>query len=85
MARKHEIIDDDGNALPPPAPDTDVALIIYLLEYGRKRGFRIGPTLKVGETVLQVADLRQAQQSASEGSVPDIEPGSDMATLLGGD
>lgn len=84
MSRRHEVTDDDGNTLPPPGPGTDVANIIYLLEYGRKRGFQIGPTLKIGETVLQVHDLRQAQQRAGE-SAPDIEPGSDMATLLGGE
>ena len=85
MTRRYEVTDDDGNALAPPEPGTDVANIIFLLEYGRTRGFRIGPTLKVGETVLQVVDLRQQAQQSKEGFTPDIEPGSDMATLLGGD
>lgn len=85
MTRKHEIIDDDGNVLAPPEPGTDAAHIVYLLEYGRKRGFQIGPTVKVGETVLQVVDLRQAAQQNKASTIPDIEPGSDMATLLGGE
>lgn len=85
MTRKHEITDEDGNELLPPEPGTDAANVIYLLEYARKRGFRIGPTLKVGETVLQVTDLRQAAQQAGDSAAPDLEPGSDMATLLGGD
>ena len=83
MTRRHEIIDDDGNVLQPPEPGTDAAHAIYLLEYGRKRGFRIGPTLKVGEVLLQVADLHQAAQQSREDHVPDLDPESDMATLLG--
>ena len=83
MTRRHEIIDDDGNVLQPPEPGTDAAHAIYLLEYGRKRGFRIGPTLKVGELVVQVADLRQASQQAKDDHVPDLDPDSDMAVLLG--
>jgi hypothetical protein len=85
MTRRHEITDEDGNELAPPEPGTDAANIIYLLEYARRRGFRIGPTLKVGETVLQVVDLRQAAQQAQPDAAPDVEPGSDMAVLLGGD
>ena len=83
MTRRHEIIDDDGNVLAPPEPGTDTAHAIYLLEYARKRGFRIGPTLKVGELVVQVADLRQASQQAKDDHVPDLDPDSDMAVLLG--
>lgn len=84
MTRRHEIVDDDGNVIPPPEPNSDVAHAIYLLEYGRLRGFKIGPTLKVGETVVQVRDLRQEAQQAGESHTPDLEEGSDMATILGG-
>lgn len=83
--RKSEIVDEDGNELTPPEPGTDVAHIIYLLEYARKRGFKVGPALKVGETTIQVRDLRQEAQTAGEDERPDIEPGSDMAVLLGGE
>lgn len=86
MARKRtEVIDEDGNALPPPEPGSPVAAVIYLLEYGRLRGFRIGPTVQVDGVIVQVADLRQQmqmQKAQAEGS-PDIEPGSDMALILG--
>jgi hypothetical protein len=51
--------DEDGNALPVPTPDSDLAQLIALLEYGRKRGFRIGPTVQVGKIATQIADLRQ--------------------------
>lgn len=84
MARRHDILDDDGNILAPPEPGTDTANIIYLLEYGRKRGFRIGPVVKVGEVTVQVADIRQAKQEAPGDAPPDIEPGSDMDVLLRG-
>lgn len=87
MARKKtEVIDDDGNEWAPPEPGTPIAHVIYLLEYGRKRGFRIGPTVQVGDTIVQVADLRQqaAISSAHSKDEPEIHPGSDMAVLLGG-
>ena len=54
--KKVEIIDDDGNVVPPPTADTDVAQLIYLLEYCRKREFLIGPTVQVGSVTVQVQD-----------------------------
>ncbi len=86
MGRKNEVIDEDGNVLPPPEPGTPVAHIIYLLEYGRKRGFRIGPRVQVGDAIAEVLDLRQqiqVQQAQRTETRPDVEPGSDMAVLLG--
>lgn len=53
--------DDDGNVLPLPPAGSDLAQLIQLLEYGRRRGFRIGPTVKVGAIVTQVQDLRQEE------------------------
>lgn len=84
MARKLEVIDENGNAFPPPEPGTPVAQIIYLLEYGRSRGFRIGPTVQVGDTIVQVRDLRQEAAAAREQRTggPDIDPESDMGVLL---
>lgn len=88
MARKKfEVLDEDGNALPPPEPGTDVAHAIYLLEYARLRGFRIGPALEIGVIKMHVRDLRQEAQMTKEQrdeAVPDLVPGSDMAILLGG-
>ena len=87
MARKKvEIIDDKGDVMSPPEPGTDAAHVIYLLEYGRKRGFQIGPMLKIGAIELQVHDTRQANQLAQAqraGTAPDLTAGSDMHTLLG--
>ena len=54
--KKIEIVDDDGDVVPPPTADTDVAQLIYLLEYCRKREFLIGPTVQVGSVVVQVQD-----------------------------
>jgi hypothetical protein len=64
--------DEDGNAVPVPPAESDLAQLIQLLEYGRKRGFRIGPTVKIGQLVTQVQDLRQ-----TEGTMADLEPGVD--------
>lgn len=63
--------DDDGNELTPPSPDSDIGQLIYLLEYGRQRGFRIGPRVQIGDVVLEVADLRQADERGT-GSDTDI-------------
>ena len=85
---RNEVIDEDGNVMPVPGPEAgDVAKAIYLLEYARLRGFRIGPTLKIGEIDMQVRDLRQEAQMTKDqkaGAMPDLVPGTDMHTLLGG-
>lgn len=87
MARRHrdDIIDDDGNIIQPPPPDHPVMTVLYLMEYGRKRGFRIGPTVQVDGTIVQVVDLRQtaAVERMKKDEAPDLEPGSDMALVLG--
>ncbi len=85
--KKNEVIDDDGNVLSPPEPGSPVAQIIYLLEYARARGFRIGPSVQVSDTIVQVRDLRQEATMTREQkqSTPDLVPGSDMAVLLRGD
>ncbi len=86
MARKKtEIIDDDGNELAPPEPGSPIANIIYLLEYGRRRGFRIGPTVQVNDVIVQVSDLRQENEAARQVRGPaSLEDDPDMAVLLGG-
>lgn len=84
--KQDDIIDDDGNALAPPEPGSPVANIIYLLEYGRKRGFQIGPIVRVDGTAMQVRDLRQAAATAKEQRpAPDLALDPDMALLLGPD
>ncbi len=90
MAKKRDdIIDDDGNIIPPPPPDHAVMAVLYLLEYGRKRGFQIGPEVVVGDVRLQVRDLRQ--QATTEKAlragmmVDDALPGSDMHILRTGE
>lgn len=89
MRNRHEVIDDDGNVTPVPGPEAgDVEKAIYLLEYARLRSFRIGPTLKVGDIVMHVRDMRQESQMSKEqrdARPPDLVPGTDMHTLLGGE
>jgi hypothetical protein len=82
MGRKTEVTDEDGNIIPPPDPNHPVMAIVWLLEYGRTRGFQIGPHVQVGDTVVTVKDLRQAVANSNRGE-PELVPGSDMATLLG--
>lgn len=87
MARKRvEVIDDDGNEIPMPTADHPVMAIVWLMEYGRKRGFKIGPAVKVGDCVVQVRDLRQENSvaaMASDDRGAELDPDSDMAIVLG--
>jgi hypothetical protein len=64
MNTKLPFADEDGNILPALDPSSGVAQIITLLEYGRKRGFRIGPTVQVGDVIVQVKDLKQEEAYA---------------------
>ena len=68
MARSNDVIDDDGNLIAPPPPDHPVMAVLYLLEYGRKRGFRIGPTVQVGDTIVQVRDMRLKEDRPAPGT-----------------
>lgn len=61
MARQQRDRDIDGDRVKLPARDS-VVRIIELLEWARRRGFRIGPTIQVGDVIMQVDDLRQAKQ-----------------------
>jgi hypothetical protein len=72
MASKFDVIDDNGNIINPPDMTSDVGQIIYLLEYCRKREFMIGPTVQVGDVIVQVRDLRQvAKMRQDTGKAPE--------------
>lgn len=74
MAKRPQVLPDvdDDAATPPkqPAGTHDVDHAIRLLEWGRRNGFIIGPTLKVGETTMQVQDLRVIKREGLRGDVP---------------
>src|SRR5678810_422079 len=63
---KRPPIDIDGNPLAPPRADSDVADLIYLLEYARRNDYRVGPMIQIGRTIVQVRDLRQDESGAKE-------------------
>lgn len=67
MATKRPLADDDGNIIPPPPPDSPVWAAIYLLEYARKRQFKIGPNIQVGDLMFNVTDLQQLGAARREG------------------
>lgn len=79
--RKTTMVDEDGNEILPPEPNSPVGQLIYLLEWGRKRGFRIGPTVQIGDVILQVRDLREERQDEP---ATELTPGSDMDLILRG-
>jgi hypothetical protein len=66
--------DDDGNPLPVPDSKSEVGQLIYLLEWGRLRGFRLGPTIQVGDLIVQVRDLRQPEGRADRDDTTDAGP-----------
>ncbi|MGN6107240.1 MAG: hypothetical protein ACTHU0_19185 [Kofleriaceae bacterium] len=63
------IVPESGETF-PLSPDDHVSRLIILLEYARRRGFRIGPTVQVGDVTLAVRDLRQDDRSERDGSDP---------------
>ena len=56
ISRTHE-----GETLVVPEPGTDVAHLIYLLEYCRRSGFKLGPQVQIGSIAVVVTDMRQLE------------------------
>ena len=69
---------DEGDSLSVPDVNSDAGVIVYLLEFARRRGFAIGPMIRVGKIALQVTDLRQATQ----GNVPDMDALSEEMRIM---
>jgi hypothetical protein len=59
---------DDGDSI--EIDNVDVKSLIALLEYGRRRGFRFGPVIKIGSVELQAVDLRDSKKGGSS----DVDP-----------
>lgn len=73
MSQALEVLDDQGNVIPPPAPDHPVMALIYLLEYARKHSFRVGPIVEIGDLKLQVADMWQAREAAGQAAPRELD------------
>lgn len=57
-----------------PEPTGDAGNAIALLEWARRRGFRIGPILEVGTVKMQIVDLQQARGEVDpRGTEPTLE------------
>ena len=67
-----KLIDADGNELPTPPDGSDVAHMIYLLEYCRRRKFKLGPLAQVGDVVIQVTDPHLENEEAKAFAETDI-------------
>lgn len=78
-ARKPTAAKDDIDPdLPAPAlpADRDVDDVMRLLLWGRAKGFRIGPIVRVGSATVQVQDIRQAKGEGA-GVAPMVDVGID--------
>lgn len=69
--------DESGDPVLSVDPHSDAGQLVALLEWARKRGFRIGPTVKIGAVVAQVEDLRQTEGRGTQ-PVPDMGPFEDL-------
>lgn len=65
---------EDGDFLSPPDPADPVARLIYLIEWSRLRGVRIGPIIEIGDLKLQIQDLRQHEGRSSPTAAADRGP-----------
>lgn len=70
MTKPTASIDEHGNALLEVDPNSMVGQLVALLEYGRRRGFRIGPFVQIGDVRLQVQDLRQDRDEGRSVELP---------------
>lgn len=71
MARNRDP-EDDAPKLPL---EDDVTRAIHLLEWARKRGFRVGPVLQVGDVKMQISDVRQVKMEGLDPErVTDLGP-----------
>lgn len=73
--------DEEGDPLPQPAPASDLADLIQLLEYARTKDFQIGPVVQVGKIRLQVSDIRQARKLGVDR--PRAEPEPSLGDMVG--
>lgn len=69
---KKDLIDSEGNVIPPPDATSDVAQLIYLLEYCRQRSFVLGPTVQVRDVVVQVKDPTLERSRSAKTPEPTI-------------
>lgn len=79
MTKPAASIDEHGNPLLEVDPNSMCGQLVALLEYGRRRGFRIGPFVQIGDVRLQVQDLRQDE---GRGVAPVDDPGPWVAAGL---
>lgn len=53
--------DEVGNPVLAVDPVSPAGQLVALLEWARRRGFRIGPLVKIDGLTVQVQDLRQTE------------------------
>lgn len=64
-----EVPDENDDGDPIEFDNGDVKALIALLEYGRRRGFRFGPIIKIGSVELQAVDLRDGNKKEASSDV----------------
>jgi hypothetical protein len=68
--------DDEGDPVPLPPAGSDLAILIAMLEFGRRKGFEFAGGIRVGAiTIQRVRDLRQQEEARALDRPPeDVMP-----------
>jgi hypothetical protein len=72
--------DEHGNPVLEVDPLSSAGQLVALLEWARRRNFKLGPMVKIGDVMVQVTDLRQDE---GRGRVPDEQLDPDVARVMG--
>jgi hypothetical protein len=66
--------DENGNPVLEVDPLSSAGQLVALLEWARRRNFKLGPMVKIGDVMVQVTDLRQepGRRAPEEQLDPDV-------------
>lgn len=77
--------DEEGDPLPQPAPNSDLADLIALAEWARQKEFLLAGPIRVGKIVIQgFQDIRQARRLGVD-RPRQVEPEPSIGAMVGVD
>jgi hypothetical protein len=71
--------DEHGNPVLEVDPLSSAGQLVALLEWARRRNFKLGPMVKIGDVMVQVTDMRQEPGHR----MPDEQLDPDVARVMG--